>query len=653
MVLVLLFSLLSKKSDALEPRSLGAKQATMQQAEAENAEQRKIFKKAEKYLHQPKSKKYQRLYKQLNGYALQPYLYQRSLIKNLNVKNEPLIETFLHKHKGTPLDWPLRKAWLRYIAKNKKLSKKQRAKMFLKSFKPTSNAELTCQQLEYRLITGLPESVVLPQVTKLWLVGKSQVKACNGLFKRWKKAGYQTQSLVWQRIELAADGGKHTLLPYLTKLLNKNERYLGSLWHKVRRDPAYITRLSHFPKKSAKEAQIMLYGLKRLIWRDPNRALRTYKKAQQAFKFSYHQQQKIMAKFAVALSAKSHKLAQIWLDKVSEEYLTKSMVQWRLTALLKQQDWSTLITELKALPKQHKDGLQWKYWYARALISTNEKQRGELLLAQLANERHYYGFLAASYLQAPVNLQNKPLTISLAEKKHVLDNAAAKRAFELFYLERYNQARREWNYWLSTLTNRQKLIASKVANDRGWFDRAIFTLSKVGYLDDVELRFPKAYSEKIHQFANKHKINPAWAFAITRRESSFMEDAHSSAGARGLMQLMPATARKLKRGKVTNHSLLNANTNIALGTKYLKELLVKNKGNQVLATASYNAGPYRVKRWLKKAKKLPADIWIETIPYKETRNYVKSVLAYQEIYQHQPGKVSSIFDDVVNMTIGH
>ena len=244
------------------------------------------------------------------------------------------------------------------------------------------------------------------------------------------------------------------------------------------------------------------------------------------------------------------------------------------------------------------------------------------------------------------------MEISRTEKTDILLYPSAKRAFEFYYLGRYLEARREWRYWLTQLNNREKLVAAKLANENGWFDRAIFTLSQVGYLDDVELRFPKAFDKKINQHAKKQAINPAWAFAIARRESSFMTDARSPVGAKGLMQLMPKTAKQLKRGSVSRKYLYNADNNIKLGTKYLRKLLDKNKGNHVLATASYNAGPYRVNRWLKNSKAMPADIWIETIPYKETRNYVKSVLAYQEIYQHKPGQVSQIFEQVINMSIG-
>jgi len=608
--------------------------------------QQRTFLKAEKLLAMTYSQQYKNLYNQLYYYPLQPYLDQRRLKETMQLSSAGEIAAFLKKHENSPLDWPLRKAWLKYLAKNKN------GRLFLEFYKSTSNTVLSCQKLTFSLQAGVPASVVLPQLTKLWLVGKSLDKVCDPLIKQWQEAGYQTDGVVLQRISLAADGGKHTLIPYLTKLLPKEKQYLGKLWHQVRRDPATVARQSKFINKSSIESQIYSYGIKRLIWRDPNRALASFKSAQKDFKFSTEQKQQITEKFAVALSSKNHPEARNWLQKLDPVNINRNIMQWQLTEVLKQQNWQLVLKELAKMPNDYKTELQWQYWYARALIATNDLERGQDVMSELASKRHYYGFLAASYLETPVSLQNSPLAISTKEKNTVLLHPAAKRAFEFYYLGRYIEARREWRYWLTQLNYREKLVAAKLANENGWFDRAIFTLAEVGYLNDVGLRFPKAFDKKINQHAQSQEINPAWAFAIARRESSFMTDASSPVGAKGLMQLMPKTAKQLKRGSVSRKYLYNADNNIKLGTQYLRKLLDKNKGNQVLATASYNAGPYRVKRWLKNSKTMPADIWIETIPFKETRNYVKSVLAYQEIYQHKPGQVSSIFEQVINMNIG-
>jgi soluble lytic murein transglycosylase len=307
--------------------------------------------------------------------------------------------------------------------------------------------------------------------------------------------------------------------------------------------------------------------------------------------------------------------------------------------------------DLKALPKKIHKSNQWLYWYGRSLLETGDTVLGHEVLGGLAKKRHYYGFLAASAIQQSVNLQNSPIEITAPEKLALLKNPAAKRAFEFFHIGRFYDARREWNYWLTQLSDREKLAASKIAYEEKWFDRAIFTLANVGYLDDVDLRFPLAFEDEIIDSAGRYQINPAWTFAIARRESSFMSDANSPAGAKGLMQVMPATAKHLQKRKVTNKRLMNAKANIKLGTKYLKRLLDRHDGNQVLATAAYNAGPYRVRSWLKGLKPMPADIWIETIPYKETREYVKSVMAYQEIYQIKVGQETSLFDQIFKMSI--
>lgn len=609
--------------------------------------QRKTFLQAEKQIWNASSTTYQSLYNQLHYYPLQPYLDQKRLMTKMKLSSATEIGDFLRKYEGSPLDWPLRKKWLNYLAKRKK------PMLFQNYFKATSNVELTCQYYRFQLQTGVAPSRVLPKVSKLWVVGKSQPKVCDPLFKQWQQAGHRTKDLVWQRIALAADGGKHTLIPYLTTLLPKNEQYLATLWHKVRRDPAYIKRLSKFKNKSEKAASIVTYGLKRLIWRSPEQALNTYKVAKTLLPFTEKQQQQITLKFAIALASKDHDQAHHWLNQVDDKLFNRSLTQWYITNVLREQNWPKIKEKLLKLPTSTQDSLQWRYWYSRSLLATNEVEAGNKQLNELAQSRHYYGFLAASFLNKPANFQDKPLEVTAEEKALILKSPAAKRAFELFAIGRFHHARKEWNYWLSNLSKRDKLVASKIANEQQWYDRAIFTLAKEGYLDDVNLRFPLGFEKDIKRYSGKQKINPAWAFAIARRESSFMPDANSSAGAKGLMQVMPGTAKQLARKKVSTKELLNAKSNIKLGTKYLRNLLDRHDGNQVLATAAYNAGPYRVKSWLKDSTSLPADVWIETIPFKETREYVKSVLAYQQIYQQKVGSKESLFDKIITMDISN
>lgn len=612
---------------------------------SENHPQRKIFLEAEKKIWLSKPDEFQKLYKQLDHYPLQPYLDQQRLMHKISSSNGNEITKFLEEYEGTPLDWPLRKKWLELLIAENNQSQ------FLYHYKPTNVTTLNCAYYRYSLDKGISEKVILPKVTKLWTAGKSQPDICDPLFKQWQKAGYRTEDVIWKRISLAADGGKHTLIPYLTKLLPFSQRYTAKLWHNVRRSPAYILRNNVFKKFNKREAEIFTYGVKRLIWREPEKAINIYNKLKTKLKLTTKQQQDITQKFALSLANNNHPKAQKWLHKVDEKLLTSSVVQWRIADVLRTQNWEHILRELESFPKALQKSNQWQYWYSRSLIETSKKEEGLAALKLLANNRHYYGFLAASFLETPFNLQHEPIKVIEGEENRLLKHPAAQRSFELFHIKKYSEARKEWNYWLLQLTDSEKLVASKIATEHKWFDRAIFTLPKVGYLNDVDLRFPLAFEKNINLNAKKNNIDPAWAFAIARRESSFMPDANSGVGARGLMQIMPGTAKQLDRKRVPVSRLFNAPYNIKLGTKYLKQLSDQYKGNHVLASASYNAGPHRVKQWVKEAQGMPIDMWIETIPYKETREYVKSVLAYQQIYQSKIGKSDPIFSDVINKKI--
>ena len=611
----------------------------------ENTHHRKLFLEAEKQIWRAKPSAFQKLYQQLHYYPLQPYLDQQRLMFKISLKDTKEISTFLDKYKGTPLDWPLRKKWLEYLVEQNQQS------LFLYHYKPSSSATLNCAYYQYSLNKGISEKTILPKVTKLWTVGKSQPDICDPLFKKWEKAGYRTEAVIWQRISLAANGGKHTLIPYLTRLLPKSQQYLGGLWHKVRRNPAYVLRANAFKQFDKREAQIFSYGIKRLIWREADKSIEAFTKLRKKFKLTPDQEQEIIKAFALSLANNSHPKAQKWLHQVDSKFMDSNVVQWRVTDVLRKRNWHLILRDLESFPIDKQTSNQWKYWYSRSLIETNNKPKGLSLLEALAKNRHYYGFLAASYLKVPFSLQDQPLSITKEERITLLKNPAAKRAFELFHIGKYSLARKEWNYWLTQLTDKEKLAASVISTEEKWFDRAIFTLSKVGYLNDVDLRFPLAYQDDINKYAKKNKIDPAWAFAIARRESSFMSDANSGVGAKGLMQIMPATAKQLARKRVSTSYLFNAKNNVKLGTLYLKQLSDQYKGNHVLATASYNAGPHRVKQWAKKAANMPIDMWIETIPFKETREYVKSVLAYQQIYQYKIGKTESLFADLIKNKI--
>jgi soluble lytic murein transglycosylase len=248
-------------------------------------------------------------------------------------------------------------------------------------------------------------------------------------------------------------------------------------------------------------------------------------------------------------------------------------------------------------------------------------------------------YLAADKVNSMYQLSDNPVDVSDADISALKNSKEFRVAFELKMLERKNEAKLQWWHAVRPLNKKHILVAAKLAQQWQWDEIAIFTIAKAKYWDDIEVRFPLSYTDKIHENSVQHKLNPVIIYGLIRRESAFNEKATSPTGARGLMQIMPRTgrdiARNLKERWRGKNSLYNPVTNLKYGSYYYQKLLTQFDGHYALALAAYNAGPHRVKKWLPETEALPADIWIETIPFHETREYVTAVLAYALIYQQR------------------
>lgn len=615
-------------------------------AKTKMAMQRQYFLEAERLANNPSNRRFKDLMSELDDYPLKPYLQQKSLIAYPYLANRKIIEQFLIDYTGSPLDRPLRKEWLAYLAQ------KNQAEVFLGSYRDIGDTELACHQAEFMLANPNKKEQALKLIEQLWVVGDSQPKACDKIFLEWQRLGLRTNAHVWQRLTLAADGGSHTLIPYLKTLLPDEQQYLADLWLKVRRSSSQVSRLSNFPGIFPQyETQIITYGLSRLVWTNRDLALTSWQKLSSRFEFSIRQQQTIATKFALALTIIAHPSAEEWLERASAYSQDEELVRWHLAHILREQDWKHALDLIEFAPDLLSKDYLFQYWQARAYEKVGASQQAQLGYEKLAGHRHYYGFMASGKLARQTNLNNAPLVYTQQELASVLTMPATQRAFEFRELGRNVSARREWNFLQTQLTDEQLKIAAVLADQQGWHDQAIFTFSKAGYFDDLSRRFPMAFDQTLKSNAEKNNIDPAWAFAIIRRESSFMPDANSGAGARGLMQVLPSTARYLAKQKINSSSLFDPVVNVGLGTQYMRYLMDKMDDNPILVTASYNAGWRRVRGWLPEKDSMPLDLWVETIPFKETRNYVKAVLAYQQIYSEQLGDHENKFKKLANMQI--
>lgn len=573
-------------------------------------------------------------------HPLAPYAEAAFLKRNPWLANKSEIERFLATYQGTPLEWRVRFAWLDNLKKSNKKA------LYIEAYQPTNRAQYHCTYLTYQLDLGAPKQAILGQVDELWNVAKSQPKECNKLFLKWRKAGNLNKEIAWQRITKVAEKGDTSLLTYLSRYLPKEERYLANLYKTVRQDPSAAAGLYRFKKRTLKEGQIALYGVKRLVWRDRDLAIRAWQKLEKMFTYSNEQKQSLYYTFALSLASGKHKQAKFFLNKVAPEKHDSKLMQWQMTNMLREQDWQGLIAY--ATGKTLTNGYQ--YWLAYAHTQIGNHDRAEALWADLAKKRNYYGFLSSARLNKAVSMQYQPAVIDPKEQKKVGESPGFKRAKALYELDRFLSARREWNSLMKGSTKSEKLAAASLANEMGWHDSVIRVMSQLGAFNILDYRFPTPFESQFEQYSKRNKIDKTWAYAISRRESSFASDAKSSAGAIGLMQLLPSTARYVNKGSVTRTQLKKPKTNIRLGTEYLKYLKKKSRGNEVIATASYNAGYHNVKKWLPKDA-IDFDIWVEMIPFRETRDYVKNVYAYRQVYKTRMGSNVNMFNELLDMQI--
>jgi soluble lytic murein transglycosylase len=328
--------------------------------------------------------------------------------------------------------------------------------------------------------------------------------------------------------------------------------------------------------------------------------------------------------------------------------------EWKIRAALLEQNWQHVSSALTSLTTVEQQQPKWQYWQARALAETGDAVAAQIVFNKLALDRSFYGFLAADIVSQPYQAMDKPVLLAGNELELLANEADFKVAQELSFLHRDVEAKRQWSFAVKKLPKERIAFAAKLAQSWHWDQIAIVTLVQADYWDDLALRFPVTYADQVQSNASLQQLDPALVFGLMRQESMLDKDAQSPVGARGLMQIMPETgqqiARKMNEPWQSASSLFNPDTNIRYGTFYYKQMVNRFNGNFALAAAAYNAGPHRVDQWLPSGQWMPADIWIETIPFKETRKYVTSVLSYAMIYsqrlQSNALKIKKLLPDV-------
>lgn len=594
------------------------------------ATERERFLDARKALQSGRDDRFQQLAAELHDYPLYPYLRYDQLNENLSKARDTDIRTFLDNYPDTPLANRLRRNWLDYLARQHQW---QRFLAFYTADR--ADVELQCQYLRAtRRDPADPEW--LDAATELWLVGTSQPDACDPVFKVLVDSPRMTQALVWQRIGLAMEENAPSLASFLARMLPANERKWVEIWREAHQHPTSAQSLPALRKDTEHSRDILAHAILRLGRSDAAAAQAWWSEIREHYSFSDAQRIRVPRQIALYAAYQRLPEAHVLLAQLPAAARDSAVRGWQARSALLQRDWQAVADAIDAMPATERQESEWRYWMAQAQFQLGNREMALPMFSALAKERSYHGFLAADFLQQDYSMQHESISVTDTELAQLQQrHPGLLRAGELLRADLVYEARREWAYAIRDLSEPELQAAAVLAHRWDWHDRAIITAGRSEHQDDLDLRFPVLYEPEVTRIAAQLQLDPSWILGIMRQESAFMVDARSPAGALGLMQLMPATgakvARMLRLPKPNSYTLLQADANIRLGSNYLKQTL-ESLGNQVLATAAYNAGPYRVRRWLPEDQPMSTPLWVDTIPFSETRGYVRGVLAFATVY---------------------
>ena len=573
-------------------------------------------------------------YSALRDYPLYPYLRYRDLSRRLAEFPASDVRDFLQSYARSPLAGPLRNAWLRRLADAK------RWEDYLRDAIPGRDPTLECWRRQALLNTGQRESA-LQDFATLWLRGASLPATCDPVIAVWRTQGNPTPDQVWQRFALAMTSGNTGLAKPLQAELPAADQPLADVWLAVAENPQLMLDTARFTGADPRTAAIFSDGLKRWGKRDPIAAAAALDILKTRYPALAPQLSKAERLLALWIASDYHPTAPARLNGLPEVAVDGPVREWRVRVSLRQGDWAAALRALDQLSPLEQDNPRWRYWRGRTLEALGRTEEAQAVYRSIAGQRDYHGFLAADRLNLPYAIPSIPLQSAPTELDALLTSSPGlQRARELYVLGREPEADAEWRLAIQGFDRAAFQQAAQLAHQWAWHPQAIATIARAESWDDLDLRFPLAYREGVLASAGAETLDPAWAYAIIRQESSFRAEARSPAGAVGLMQIMPATGRDIAqdlRDATATPDLTRADLNIRYGAHYLQRLLGRLQNNPLLATAAYNAGPNKIAQWLPARDSMAADIWAETIPYQETRSYVQRVMEYTAIYTQRLG----------------
>ena len=569
-------------------------------------------------------------------YILAPYADYWLMLLNLEDADNQTVINFLNTYNEYPFADRLRGEYL------KKLAKKQDWASFANEIinYQLEDPAVACYAAESSAINGDVSS--LAGAKSLWMQAKEQPANCSNLYDRMQTAGALSEDDIWARLRLSLADSRIALAKAIIKRSKTFDVSQYKLIDRAYASPAIVINKKLFSFKTRFGRELNLFALSRIAKTDSLQALSAFKSVES--QFPAEDKSYFYGILALQAAQRQEPQAVQWFkladDLDKDAFNNKNQLAWFVRAALREKNWQMVLMGIaKMSPDQAEEGA-WRYWKARALSAQGQTLEANTLYAKLSTERHFYGWLAQDELSdsmsAPLNIYK----VNDEEISEIAKTPAFQRADALLRLGYRWEAKTEWAQATKGFDDKQLLAAAEFAARKNWYDLAIITADKTTDMHDYSLRYPAPYRNLMKPAAKDQSIDEAWVYGITRQESRFIYSARSSVGASGLMQLMPATAKwaakRVGMDSYNNSMIHELDTNITLGTYYLHYTLDLFNGQEVMATAAYNAGPNRAKKWAA-VTPLEGAIYAETIPFSETRSYVQKVMANAHLYAYQLG----------------
>ena len=565
----------------------------------------------------------------LKGSPLEPYLTYYQLRMHWDEKDTSAIKLFLSRPDDSPVIDQFRGEWLKY------LGKRQRWDEFAAEHRRLINedAELSCYALQLRQLSD--EAGALREARTKWFSGTGQPESCATLFEAAIEKKVINEQDIWTRVRLALESGNVSLAKQLAQELPKKFDFSVAAMDKASSDPdRYLTK-TKWNKNSEAQRLIALFALHRLAKQFPQLAYARWEKL--APNFPEAEQHYFYGWLAYEAARTQDARALEWYKVAGDALLNETQLAWRARAALRAQDWHEVWASITAMTYQQQQEGAWRYWKGRALKELGRVADAEVLFTDLSHEYNFYGQRAAEELgRVPAeNIVTMSFQTSKDELNEVQTLPGIQRTLALYRMDMRVDAAKEWAWATRKFDDKKLLIAAELARRYEMYDRSINAAERTAAMHDFNLRYPAPFRDTLQGHLREQGLEEAWVYGLMRQESRFASQAKSDVGAAGLMQIMPATAkwvaRKMGMRDYRAALIHETDVNLKLGTYYMKNVLSSFDNNAVMASAAYNAGPARARLW-RGDKSLEGAIYVETIPFDETRDYVKKVMSNTVYY---------------------